>query len=189
MEQNIKNTATSKLWPYAFLLAALLAFAPVTAFCQDFKFISLEYSNVVNPNNAIVKVRMYRMLDGAYSVRVESKSFFQKIDPVTHKLKAPTEPIVEERTITESQFQAVVQAVLKIRSTDILHGPHPYVLDGSTCSISYGASGAAVTYTANTPDYATDERRLRDFLDAFELILKTAALAPENFFGPSAGQK
>lgn len=148
-----------------------------TAYSQDIHYISLEYSTAVRPDNAHVKIYISRDMGSTYSLRVESISLWLKINPVS--LKPEVKPTEKKITITEGQFQAIVNSLQKIKQADITDGPHPSLLDGAICSISYGAYGATVRYSVNTPNYKTDKRNLNNFLHAYNLILRTAELDPE----------
>lgn len=145
-----------------------------TASSQDINYISLEYSTAVRPDNAHVKVYISKDIGSTYSLRVESSSLWLKINPVS--LKPEVKPTEKKITITEGQFQAIVNSLQKIKQADIIDGPHPSLLDGAICSISYGATDK---YYVNTPNYETDIRNLNDFLHAYNLILRTAELDPE----------
>ena len=137
----------------------------------------LEYNTAARMENAHVKVHISRDTHDTYSLRVEALSLGLKIDPIT--LKPEAKPTEKKIAITEGQFQALVTSVKKIKQADVSSGPHPSLLDGASCSISYGAMGTGVTYYVNTPAYETDKRNLKNFLDAYKLILKTAGLDPE----------
>ncbi|SIT88551.1 hypothetical protein [Pontibacter indicus] len=146
-------------------------------FGQEVRFINLEYSSAARLDNARVKVHISRDPDNAYSVRVESLSLRSAINPST--LKPENKPKEQKITITEEQFRNLVTSLDRIKPIDIINGPHPIFLDGSSCYISYGANGTGVTYYVKTPNHDTGKRNLNDFLDAYKLILRTADLDPE----------
>ena len=169
---------TSQFSMKALLLTIFVSFISLTsAFSQEVRFIELEYSTAVRTDNAHVKVYISRDTHDTYSLRVESLSLRSEINP--NSLKPEAKPTVKKIAITGGQFQALVISLQKIKQADIIGGPHPSLLDGASCSISYGANGTGVTYHVNTPVYETDKRNLHNFLDAYKLILQIAELDPE----------
>ncbi|MBC5993775.1 hypothetical protein [Pontibacter cellulosilyticus] len=163
----------------ALLLVMFILAVSFTASAQKIEFVTLEYSTAVRAENAHVKVRIHPKMNSSYRLLVESVNLSETIDPVTKKLKSPGKNVDKDTTITEAQFIAIVNALQQIKQTDVSGGPHPSLLDGSSCYISYGARGTSVTFHANTPDYETDKRNLTGFLNAYKLILKTAELDPK----------
>lgn len=161
----------------ALSIAFLWGVALTAAFSQGIVFISLDYSSAVRMDNAQVKVHISCNADSTYSVRVERVSLFPKIDQAS--LKPDFKPAEKKITITGGQFQAIVNSLQRIKNSDIIGGPHPLLLDGSSCSISYGAHGASIRYYVKTPEHETDKRNLNDFLRTYRLILKTAELDPK----------
>ncbi|MEJ8804166.1 hypothetical protein [Pontibacter sp. H249] len=147
---------------------------PLTAQSQDIKFINLMYSTAVKPVNATVKVTIYPNSDDSYKLKVESVSL-QKVDP--------SKSIDKEIIITAEQFSKLVDAIQSINQVEIIGGPHPKLLDGEACSISYGTVGSSISYQVNTPNHDTEKRRLSNFLKAYQLILRTAKLDPSSILG------
>ncbi|WP_276498740.1 hypothetical protein [Pontibacter litorisediminis] len=158
----------------ATLLVSLFILMSITAQSQDIRFIILEYSTAVKPVNASVKVTIKPNTNNTYNLKVESVSL-QQVDPA--------KSIDKEITITERQFNYIVNAIQGIKQTEIIGGPHPSLLDGEACSISYGSLGTAVSFHVNTPKYDSDKRKLNGFLRAYELILRTAELDPNKILG------
>lgn len=78
-----------------------------------------------------------------------------------------------------TEFEKVVAAVKKINCSDITNGLGYSGFDGTTCEIEIGVGGSGITYKVWSPDYETNERNLRSFLDACKLILVTAKLDPQ----------
>ncbi|WP_162055342.1 hypothetical protein [Pontibacter pamirensis] len=149
-----------------------------TAFSQEVKFIELEYSTAVRPDNAHVKVYISQGTGSSYSLKVESSSLWLKLNP--ESLKPEVKPKEKEITITEEQFQKIINSVQSIKQADLIGGPHPSLLDGSSCSVSFGTLGSSISYQVNTPTYETDKRKLSDYMKAYKLILETAKLDPDS---------
>lgn len=163
----------SRLKVKATLLIVFFTVISLTAQSQDIEFISLVYSTAVKPVNATVEVTIHPNSDKTYNVKVESVSL-QKIGPAKS---------IEEITITAEQFTKLVDAIQNIRQGEIIGGPHPAMLDGEACSITFGALGTSVTYQVNTPNCDTDRRKLNNFLEAYKLILTIANLDPNLILG------
>ncbi|WP_439882766.1 hypothetical protein ACSX1A_06255 [Pontibacter sp. MBLB2868] len=161
------------------VLFSIISFT--AALGQEVTFVKLEYITAVRPDNAHVKVDIFQDIDNSYRLKVEALSLWLKIKP--QSLKPEVKPTTVEISITEEQFQKIVNSLQRIKQEDIIGGPHPSILDGSTCSISYGSLGTAVSFQVNTPGYDTYRRELSDFLEAFKLILTTANLDPKQILG------
>lgn len=157
----------------AFLIVVFTLIS-LTVQSQGIEFISLVYSTAVKPVNATVKVTIHLNLQNTYKLKVESVSF-GKIDP--------SKSIDKEIIITAEQFIKLVKAVQNIQPTEIIQGTKLSLLDGDACSITYGTLDSSISYQVNTPNYDTDRRKLNNFLNAFELILRAANLDPKLILG------
>lgn len=171
---NILKKMNKYLKIKAALFVVYFTVLSLTAQGQDINFISLVYSTAVKPVNATVKVTIHPNSDKTYKLKVESVSL-QKVDPA--------KSINKEIIITAGQFTKLVEALQKIKQEEIISGPHPVMLDGEACSISFGTHGTSISYQVNTPNYDTDRRKVSDFLKAYKLILTTANLDPNLILG------
>jgi hypothetical protein len=84
--------------------------------------------------------------------------------------------VLMDIAITPEQFQSMVDAVMKIKPTDIVGGPHPDFLHSISYDLSIGNRHTNMVYSVASPAYQTDERKLNDFQAAYQLILNTARL-------------
>ncbi|MBL4587124.1 MAG: hypothetical protein JKX84_08735 [Flavobacteriales bacterium] len=79
--------------------------------------------------------------------------------------------------ISQTDFKTIVDLLLLINEKDIEKNKDYHGLDGTDCTISFGAEGNMKTYWAWSPGYGT-ERNLTEFWKTCKLIVKTAGLKP-----------
>ena len=79
--------------------------------------------------------------------------------------------------ISQTNFKTIVDLLLLINEKDIEKNKDYHGLDGTDCTISFGAEGNMKTYWAWSPGYGT-ERNLTEFWKTCKLIVKTAGLKP-----------
>ena len=108
------------------------------------------------------------LLNSVAVVSVKSKA-------ACHDKKCLKTNIDTSYSVSSNDFFKIENAVTKISSVDIeaaqLRG-----LDGVTCTIEFGQDRNLTSFTIWSPDSNTKERKLRMFLRACKLLLRTAKL-------------
>ena len=157
----------------AILFIILLSFTWLSTLGQDITFVTFEYTTAVKMENSIVKVSIHQNLNDSYTLEVISQSLYKN---------ALTPTIDKKILINKDQFRAIVNAVKRIKQDELLKGVYTPSLDGASYAISFGVTGSSVSYAVQNLTYQTDGRMLRDFMNAVELILKTADLDSDTIF-------
>lgn len=150
-------------------LVALLTLMCHAGFSQ-IRYIKLTYLSSVSTQNNAVKVTIHETGDTGENYKVVVAANSWKREPASKPQG--------EITISKEEFRKLAAAVQEIQPEDVIAGPEPANLDGSSCSVSYGNFKSSVTYSVSTPDLDTSKRKLDGFLKAFELILQAGRLEP-----------
>jgi len=82
--------------------------------------------------------------------------------------------------ISKEKFDELVKEVESISCTDIVKDAGTMGFDGNSCEIMFGSYGSSITYKIWSPEADTRKRNLNHFLNACNLILKTAGLKPDD---------
>jgi hypothetical protein len=78
-------------------------------------------------------------------------------------------------------FREILIAILKITKIDVTKAI-TIGLDGTSCTLAFGSLYNDISFTFWSPDYDTKERDLTYFVEACDLIIKTAKLKPKDIY-------
>jgi hypothetical protein len=108
------------------------------------------------------------------SAEVSVKS--NPLDSTSTKWKSTK--INESYSISETEFNEIVDAVQRISCDQIKSNLGYFGNDGTICKITFGNYFSEISYKIWTPNHETKERDLQNFLTACEVVLETGNLNP-----------
>jgi hypothetical protein len=85
-------------------------------------------------------------------------------------------------TIPADKFDQIMNLVRKIDLDDLFIAMKTTGFDGTKCILIFGNYQNKLTYQIWSPNYLTQERKLKTFLKACKLILKIAEIEEDQYF-------
>jgi hypothetical protein len=138
------------------------------------KHITFENQQSLRIPNNIVRIDIEKKNDNKVYMHVISKP--SENDAKWNKTKIDT--TYELDTII---FKQILREVLKITKIDVVKAI-TIGNDGALCTLGFGCFENDISFRFWCPDYETKERGLNDFINACNIIIKTAKLKPKDVY-------
>jgi hypothetical protein len=141
----------------------------------------------------------YISLDFFHSMRIPNNHVLIKIENMNGidlKMIVKSEPIEKYRqkwihtvidttfNVSFSDFSKAVNTFKKILSSDVCDvSVHDGMgVDGTTFKLEYGNTNSSASYRVWTPNYKTEKRKLNQFVDCCETMIKLSGLENKDLF-------